>query len=42
MDERGFTEWVECVERPLLRSAYLLRGGFLDPDTVLYLVGPAD
>lgn len=26
MDERGFTEWVEGVERQLLRSAYLLTG----------------
>lgn len=26
MDEAGFTEWVEGVERQLLRSAYLLTG----------------
>ena len=26
MDEAGFTEWVEGVERQLLRSAYLLSG----------------
>jgi RNA polymerase sigma-70 factor (sigma-E family) len=26
MDEAGFTEWVEGVERRLLRSAYLLTG----------------